>query len=115
MLNLIKEGVRGGTSFCTQKINTANNENNPQGFDPTKERTHLLYFDVVSLYATAMLDKFPQGDYEWLENQELENIDCITYDGADETGYILKVDLGYPETLQDATVDLPLAPEKELS
>ncbi|CAG7817203.1 unnamed protein product, partial [Allacma fusca] len=59
-----------------------------------------------------MLDKFPQGDYEWVENPELENIDWTSYDGKNDIGYILKVDLGYPETLQDATVDLPLAPEK---
>ncbi|CAG7723593.1 unnamed protein product, partial [Allacma fusca] len=112
MLDLIKEGIRGGTSFCTQKINCANNESNPQGYNPEKERSHLLYLDVVSLYATAMLDKFPQSDYTWVENDELESIDWTTYDGDDDTGYILKVDLGYPEWLQDATVDLPLAPEK---
>ncbi|CAG7830541.1 unnamed protein product [Allacma fusca] len=110
MLKMIKDGIRGGVSFCTQKINTANNERCPLGFDPEKERTHLLYFDLNSLYATALTDKYPSSNYEWTSQEELDSINWQTYEG--EKGYILKVDLSYPDKVQDQTVDLPLAPEK---
>ncbi|CAG7728477.1 unnamed protein product, partial [Allacma fusca] len=46
----------------------------------------------------------------WASQEELDSINWQTYEG--EKGYILKVDLSYPEKVQDETVDLPLAPEK---
>ncbi|CAG7829962.1 unnamed protein product, partial [Allacma fusca] len=66
--------------------------------------------DLNSLYATALTDKYPVSNYEWATEDKLNRIDWKTYAG--DKGFILKVDLGYTEELQDETVDLPLAPER---
>ncbi|CAG7831692.1 unnamed protein product, partial [Allacma fusca] len=112
MLDMVKSGIRGGTSFCTRKIVTANCEKGPLGYDETKDCKHIVYNDKVSLNATAMLDKFPHSGYRWEEREKLKTIDWKTFAGQDETGYILNVSLAYPENIHDETSDLPLAPEK---
>ncbi|CAG7825024.1 unnamed protein product, partial [Allacma fusca] len=114
MISWLSRGIRRGTAFCSKKIETANNERCPNGFDPGKERTHIIYNDKVSLYATALLDKYPQSDYKWEPVDDLQSIDWKTYDGSGDKGYFLEVDLGYPPEVQDITSDLPLAPEKRI-
>ncbi|CAG7824185.1 unnamed protein product, partial [Allacma fusca] len=114
MLKWLSSGIRGGTSFCTIKMHTANNERCPNGYDPSKERTHIIYNDKVSLYATALLDKYPQSNFNWEDVKILESIDWRTFESIDDTGYFLEVDLGYPHDVQDTTSDLPLAPEKRI-
>ncbi|CAG7784858.1 unnamed protein product, partial [Allacma fusca] len=114
MIELLSKAIRGGFSFCTRKIQTANNERSTFGYDPTKNRTHLIYNDKVSLYATALLDKYPHSNYRWESVNDLDRIDWKSYESKDGKGYFLQVTLGYPPEVQDKTVDLPLAPERRV-
>ena len=108
-------GIRGGPCFAQKKIVTANNnERTPMGFNPSKQRSHLVYFDIVSLYAHAMCGKFPVSDYACVAPEHLEKIDWTDERiGYDNTGFILKVDLEYPHEIHSKTESLPLAPQKK--
>ena len=52
------------------------------------------------------------GDFEWVNESEYEKINWNNISTKDEIGYILEVDLEYPEELHDLHSDFPLAPEK---
>ena len=73
-------------------------------FDPKKECIYIPYLDANNLYGWAMSKPLPVRDFEWMNENELENwknIPCI-----------LKVDLEYPENLHDLHNEYPLAAEK---
>ena len=113
MLQMIRSGIRGGPSLCTQKIVTANNEDCARGYDSTRPREYLLYVDLNSMYASCMTKKFPVGEYRWMSEEEISKIDWASNElGSDNVGYILEVDLEYTHSLMDKTSWLPLAPQK---
>ena len=71
-----------------------------------------MYLDANNLYGWAMSQSFPTGDFEWLSQEEISNFNVETVQDDGEEGYILEVDLEYPEHLHDLHNDYPLAPEK---
>ena len=54
--------------------------------------------------------EFPYEKFEWLENTDEFNV--ITINEKSDIGYILEVDLEYPNELHELDNDYPLAPEK---
>ena len=104
----ISEGIRGGLSFISQRHSKANNKY-MDSFDPGKPSKYIIYIDCNNLYGLAMLQSLPYKDFEWVEI-DLDSV-LKTYDHS-EYGYILQVDLEYPEYLHSSHSDYPLAPEK---
>ena len=49
------------------------------------------------------------GEFQWIDELELDDV-LTTSDDTTE-GYVLKVDMEYPELLHDIHTDYPLAPE----
>ena len=95
-----KHGMRGGVCYINKKYGEAS------------KNKHILYFDMNNLYGCAMRQYLPISNFEWVKNihkieQKLMNIkhNC-------STGYVLEVDLEYPQELHDIHNDYPLAPEK---
>ncbi|XP_053595337.1 uncharacterized protein LOC128667793 [Microplitis demolitor] len=86
MVLFIEKEIRGGVSQCTNRYAAANNRYMGEDFDPSKAESYLMYYDVNNLYGAAMSMPLP-------------------------TGYILEVDLEYPEELHELHKDLPLCPE----
>ena len=80
-----------------------------KNFDPTKEKTYLIYYDINNLYGWAMAESLPYASFEWEENLDEPNFFNVPDDA--DIGYILEVDLEYPESLHDDHKDLPLCPE----
>lgn len=78
-------------------------------FDEKKPSTYLMYLDVNNLYGYAMMKYLPLGDFEWIEQIDI-NIILSTSDTSC-VGYILEVDLEYPQHLHDAHKDYPLCAE----
>ena len=67
---------------------------------------------MSNLYECAMRQYFPINNFKWVKDfnkikQKLMNIKNIS-----STGYVLQVDLEYPQELHDIHDDYPLAPEK---
>ena len=111
MYLFIEEGLRGGISVITQRHAKANNPYLPD-YDATKDTNYLLYLDANNLYGWAMSQALPEGNFAWLTDGEIANLDVTTIPDDGEEGYILEVDLEYPQELHELHNDYPLAPEK---
>ena len=103
---LIAENIRGGVSFVNERkvVGEQNAENSGE---------HLLYLDVNNLYGKAQCYPMPVSDYRWLSGEEIEKIDWQMQNDEQDTGYILEVDLSYPDNLHLLHEGLPLAPESK--
>ncbi|XP_070529934.1 uncharacterized protein [Cardiocondyla obscurior] len=55
----------------------------------------------------------PYADFEWVNDQELANLDVDAIAVDSHTGYILEVDLKYPASVHDMHSDLPFCPTRE--
>lgn len=110
MVLLFEGGVRGGPSQAINRLKYANNKY-MANYDNTKPSNYLVYLDVNNLYGAAMSDYLPYKGFTWLSEDEVKNFDvknCCKFAGD---GYILEVDLEYPNTLHDMHSDLPFCPE----
>ncbi len=104
MSNLIQSSIRGGLSFINKRFAVRKDE---QG-DPKQ----LLYVDANNLYGDAMTFPLPYEDFRWMTDEEISNFSVeedVTNVSGDR-GYILEVDLKYPERLHHAHSSFPLAP-----
>ena len=104
----IEKGLRGGISTITNRYSKANNPYVPD-FDPSRPSTYIAYLDANNLYGWAMSQPLPTHGFKWTDPVDVTKVP----DDAKE-GYILEVDLEYPETLHDLHSDYPLAPESKV-
>lgn len=105
-ISFIKSGIRGGVVHCSNRYARANNKY-MLDYDSSHPDTYLEYLDANNLYGWAMSQYLPTGNFEWVHNDINFNIST-----SSDYGYILEVDLEYPDTLHDLHSDLPLCPEK---
>ena len=87
--------------------------NNPlvKGYDPEKPSSHILYLDANNLYGWAMSQYLPTGGFRWVDDGQQLAKTIAEQSADDPEGYILEVDLEYPENLHHAHNVYPLAPE----
>ena len=109
MLLFIEKGIRGGVSQCCNRYAEANNRYMKEGYDPSTEEKYLMYFDVNALYSWAMTQYLPFGKFEWVK--DINKRDFFKVSDTSDVGYVLEVDLEYPENIHDDHKDLPLCPE----
>ena len=83
-----------------------------EGYDPEKPNNHILYLDANNLYGWGMSQPLPTGGFRWVENCDglAGTIKDQPADGPE--GFILEVDLEYPQELHDEHNTYPLAPER---
>ena len=105
----IEKGTRGGVSYTAKRYAKANNKY-MSDYDPNKPSTFITYLDKNNLYGWAMSEYLPYGEFEWLKN--VDELDVMSVNEKSDVGYILEVDLKYPNELHDIHNDYPLAPEK---
>lgn len=104
-------GIRGGPSQAIGRLKYANNKY-MTNYDATKLSNYLIYLDLNNLYGAAMSEFLPYKSFTWLTEDEINNFRIETCCDFGEVGYILEVDLEYPETLHDLHSDLPFCPEQ---
>ena len=79
-------------------------------YNPKEETSYIMYYDANNLYGWAMSQPLPIGKFEWcLVFPTLHQI--RRWRSNRKIGYILEVDLDYPEELHDEHNAYPLAPE----
>lgn len=111
MVLFVERGIRGGITQCCKRYARANNVYMGEVYDNTKPESYLIYLDVNSLYATAMMQELPLNNFEWLYN--VTTLDDINRVISNHTiGCLIEVDLKYPTHLHDKHIDYPLCPEK---
>lgn len=101
----IKSGIRGGVSQCSHRYAKANNHY-MNDYDKSQANSYLIYLDANNLYGWAMSQYLPVGGFQWVD---IETNFKVAIDS--EIGYILEVDLEYPDNLHDLHSDFPLCPE----
>ena len=103
--------MRGGISMVSKRHARANNPS-VEGYDPEKPNSHILYLEANNLYGWAMRQPLPTGGFQWVEDCDklAKTIADLTANNSE--GYILEVDLEYPNELHDAHNAYPLAPER---
>ena len=109
----IEKGMRGGISMASKRHARANNPL-VERYDPRQPSSHILYLDANNLYDWAMSQYLPTSGFRGVDDcQQLAK--TITEQPADgPEGYILEVDLEYPEDLHDAHNSYLLAPERRV-
>ena len=113
MYLMVESGLRGGVSMMVHKYAKANNPL-VEGYDCTQPKSYLMYLDANNLYGWAMSQRMPCGDFMWMTDKQLQEFDVMRVSDDSETGFILDVDLDYPENLHDLHNDLPLAPRSRV-
>jgi hypothetical protein len=117
---MIESGIRGGVSVVNKRFAEADNPYQKHPYDdaayitsqsPEAEYRYLLDIDCNNLYGCAMMEPLPVGGWKWLDKCELDGFDVLSVSKKSETGYILEVDLSYPDSLHASHNDLPCAPE----
>ena len=87
-----------------------------KNYDPTKLSIYIPYIpcipylDMNNLYGWVMSGYLPYGGFKWSKN--VDGFDVNSISEKSPIGYILEVDLEYPDELHVLHNDYPLAPEK---
>ena len=109
MYLFVEKRLRGGVSYIVKRHSKANNKH-IKNYDPTKPSKYISYLDMNNLYGWGMSVYPPYGGFKWLKN--VANFDVNLISEKSPVGYILEVNLEYPEELHYLHNDYPLAPEK---
>ncbi|XP_043485237.1 uncharacterized protein LOC122513067 [Leptopilina heterotoma] len=108
MIMFVKSGIRGGVSQCCNRYTKANNPY-MEKFDKNEDTSYIMYFDANNLYGWAMAQALPYGGFKWVDN--VDNSFDFNVPDDSPVGYILEVDLEYPENLHDTHKDMPFCAE----
>ena len=112
MFLMIEEGIRGGICHAIQRYAKANNKY-MKDYDKKKKSSYIQYLDTNNLYGKAMTEKLPVRGFRWMDDISRIDEDFVRgYDKNDIKGYILEVDVDYPNKLQNLHSDLPFLPER---
>jgi len=103
MIDLFIDNIRGGISSVSVRKWLKHDADNS-----------IFYFDANNLYGWSMSQQLPYGDFEFINIKSLDDAlnMVLDYDMEDEYGYILTVDLHYPEYLHLDHNELPFLPER---
>ena len=104
-----EKGLREGISYIAKRYAKANNKY-MKNYDPKKPSKFITYLDMNNLYSWAMSSYLPYGGFKWLK--DVDKFDVNSISEKSPIGYILEVDLEYPDELHVFHNDYPLAPEK---
>ena len=109
MLLMFEHRIRGGITQVVHRYASANNPYMGDKFDQLEESSYLQYLDANNLYGWAMSQSLPTGGFRWvsIEPNEVREIAAHT-----DKGYLLEVDVAYPDQLHDLHNDLPFMCER---
>ena len=93
---LIEKRMRGGTSYIAKRHSKANNKY-MKDYETDKEDEFIIYLDANNLYGWAMTEYLAYGEFKWLRKKEIDEFDLNFVKENSSVGYILDVDLEYPE------------------
>ena len=110
MFHMVDKGLRGGIAMISNKYAKSNNPY-VEGYDSSQPHNYIMYLDANNLYGWAMSQYLPERHFNFMTEQQLEQIDVMSIASDSSTGYIFEVDLKYPKYLHDKHSDYPLAPE----
>ena len=106
------KGIRGGICSAIHKYVKANNKY-MKNYDSSKQSTYLMYVDANNLYRYAMTKTLPIGGFKWETDLSIFTEDFIkNHSEESDVGYLLVIDVIYPESLFEEHKYLPFLPNK---
>ena len=96
-------------SFIAKRYAKAKNKY-IKNYNPKKSSKFIIYLDLNNLYGWSMSEYLPYEGFKWLRN--VDGFDMMLIGKESKTGYILEVDLEYPDELYELHSDYPLVSEK---
>ena len=83
-----------------------------KNYGMNKGSSYLKYWNINNLDGSAMSQKLPVNNFEWIEGTSEFNEDFIkSYSAESDEGYFLEVDVHYPEKLHELHNDFPFLPK----
>ena len=95
-----EQGMREGVSYINKRYSEAS------------KNVSILYFDMNNLYGCAMSQYLPISNFKLVKNIHKIEEKLMNIKNNCSDGYVLEVDLEYPQELHDIHNDYPLTPEK---
>ena len=95
-----EQRMRGGVSYINKRYSEAS------------KNVNILYLDMNNLYGCAMRQCLPINNFKWVKNIDKIEQKSMRIKNNSSSGYVLEVDLEYPQELHDIHNDYPLALEK---
>ena len=109
LLEKVEKSKRGGYTFVgTERYVKANNKY-LEDYDEHIESNYLLYIDANNLYGLAMCQHLTYSDIE--SNNDVSYNDGITTPDAADIGYIVEVDISFPEEVHELLKQCVPCPE----
>ena len=96
----LEKGMRGGVSYISKR------------YSKSTDYINIMYWDANNLYGWVMIQDLLHKDFKVLSEEEIKRFDLGSISENSKIGYILEVDLEYPQELHDLHDDYPLCPEK---
>ena len=107
MLLMFENGIRGGITQVSKRYAKSNNKYMGELYNRNEKDCYVQYLDANNLYGWAMSQPLPVGNFQWIDPKGFDVLK--NRDG----GFILEVDLKYPQDLHDDHNDLPFLAEKK--
>ena len=110
---MFEKGIRGGVSQVIHRYTTANNRY-MINHDTNAPSNYSMYVDANNLYGWAMCKKLPIDNFQW--DYQIDKFTCDfirNYDENCDTGYLLEVNIAYPENLHESHRYLPFLPVRK--
>jgi len=104
MIQFVRSSIRGGLSFVNNRHFHVEEEK-----EKRDENVSLVYVDANNLYGAAMRFPLPVNDFKWMDSDEIESFSASKISKEDERGFIIEVDLEYPDKLHETHSSFPLA------
>ena len=111
MHSFIEKGMRGGISYISKRYSKANDKY-MKYYDSNEESKYLMYLDANNLYGWVLSQCLPYSEFKWLNEKEISRFCLNSISENSFVGYILEVDLEYPDELHNLHNNYLLAPEK---
>ena len=108
MYLFLEEGLRGGISYIVKRYSQANKKY-MANYDSTKPSIYIRHLGMNNLYGWAMSGYLLYGGFKWLKN--VDNFDANLISEMSLIGYILELDIEYPDELHVLHNDYQLAPK----
>lgn len=111
IVRMLQNGIRGGVCMCSHRYAKANHKH-LDDYDPSQPNSFIVYLDCNNLYGYSMCQNLPLSNFRFLEQNEIEGLCILDLKDDADYGFILEVDLLYPEFLHNDHNDFPFCPEK---
>ena len=96
----IEKGMRGDISYIAKRHCKPNNKY-IECYDSSKESKFITYLNANNLYGWAMSQYLQYSGFKGLNREEIKRFDVNSIEKNSPIGYILEIDLEYPDELPE--------------